>query len=131
MWEILLKCILALFYLLGIYLFVVGYNRYKISFGWLALLVFFPVGMIAVYEWQVNKHRPAGSPVMTSNRVHVLFAIACSAAIYVTPIYFYYKIMDGASVDMLAAMNKTTAIWVIAISAIYAVYRIAQAAPRK
>ncbi len=131
MWTILLKCILWIFYLLAIYLFVKGYKRYKISFWWLLLLIFFPISMVAVYEWQRNKAQQPGAPKTTSNAINLLFVIICSAATVIPNTIAYYKIMDGASADVLSAMNETTAICIIVTVVLYAVYRIGRTITQK
>ena len=111
MWTILLSCVLFAWYLYALVTFFRGAGRNGWSAWWLLPILICPPS-VAVLLARTRRAQLRAAQASA-------FLAACIAAMLVPGVVVYYRVMDGASAELLRTVSAWETVCLVAVAALY------------
>lgn len=126
MWTILLSCVLFAWYLYALVTFFRGAGRNGWSAWWLLPILICPPSVVVLLartrRAQLRAAQASAPELRAADRrvkASGWFLAACIAAMLVPGVVVYYRVMDGASAELLHTVPAWETVCLVAVAALY------------
>lgn len=126
MWTILLSCVLFAWYLYALVTFFRGAGRNGWSAWWLLPILICPPSVAVLLartrRAQLRAAQASAPELRAADRrvkASGWFLAACIAAMLVPGVVVYYRVMDGASAELLRTVSAWETVCLVAVAALY------------